>query len=71
MVFSESDKAVIQACWTEKGWGARKIVREFPGKDWKVVSVHRLINKIKQTGTTDRKAGSGRPRTVTTEENKE
>ena len=71
MVFSESDKAVIHACWTEKGWGARKIVKEFPGKRWKVGSVHRLINKIKQTGTTERKAGSGRLRTATTEENKQ
>ena len=70
MVFSESDKAVIPACLTEKEWGARKIVREFLGKGWKVVSVHRLINKVKQTGTTERKTGSGRLRTATTEENK-
>lgn len=71
MVFSNSDKAVIQTCWTEKGWGARKIIREFPNKGWTVVSVHRLINKIKQTGTTDRKKGSGRPCTATTEENQQ
>ena len=70
MVFSESDKAVTQACWTEKGCGARKNVKEFPGKGWKVVSVHRLINEIKPTGTTERKAGSGRLRTTKTEENK-
>ena len=59
-VFSEGDKAVIQACWTEKGLEARKIVWEFPGKGWKVVSVHRFINKVKQTGTTERNTGSGR-----------
>ena len=71
MVFSVSDKAVIQAYWTEKGRVARKIVGEFPGKGWKVVSVHRLINKVKHTGTTERKTGSGRLRTATTEENKQ
>ena len=72
MVFSEGDKAVIQTCWTEKGWGARKIVRKFYGKRWNVVSVYRLMNKFKkQTGTTERKTGNGRLRTATTEENKQ
>ena len=67
--FSEGDKAVIQACWTEKEWGARKIVREFPGKGWKVVSLYGLINKVKQTGTGT--TGSDILQTVTTEENKQ
>ena len=71
MIFSESDKAVIQACQIEKGCGARKIVRKFPDKEWKVMSIHRLINKIKQTGTSERKTGSGRLPTATTEENKQ
>lgn len=71
MVLSEGDKAVIQACWSEKGWGARKIVREFPNKGWKVVTVQRLITKIRQSGTTKRKVGSGRPRTATTQEKRE
>ena len=71
MTFKESDKAVIQACWSEKGMGARKIVGEFLGKEWKMVSVHRLINKVKQTGTAERKTGSGRLRTATAEENKQ
>jgi len=71
MVLSEGDKDVIQTCVTEKGWGARRIVKEFPGKRWSVRTIHRMIKKIKDTGTTSRKPGSGRPRTVTTNENQD
>ena len=71
MVFSEQDKAVIKACVNEKGWSGNRILKEFPGKDWNRRSVYRLIKKIKETGSTDRKRGSGRPRTAQTEENEE
>ena len=47
----------------------KKTVRKLPRKGWKVVSMHRLINKVKQTGTTESKTESGRLRTVITEEN--
>ena len=36
-----------------------------------MVSEHRLINKIKQTGTSEGKRGSGKLRTATTEESKQ
>ena len=36
-----------------------------------MVSVHRQINKIKQTGTAEKKTGSSRLRTATAEENKQ
>ena len=70
MVLSADDKAVIQACFIEKGWGARRIVKEFPGKRWHTSSVGNLIKKIKETGNTERKPGSGRPRTAVTNANK-
>lgn len=68
MVFSDRDKAVIETCVTEKGWGARRIVREFPGKAWNLSSVHRIVKRFRDEGSTSRKPGSGRPRTATTEE---
>ena len=46
MVLSSSDKAVIEACFIEKGWKGARIVREFPGKNWHKASVNRLIKKI-------------------------
>ena len=49
------DKAIIMACWTEKGWNARRILKEFPGKNWKRSTVHDLIKKIRETNTTEYK----------------
>ena len=46
-----------QAYWTEKELAARKIVIEFPGKRWKMMSMHRLINEVKQPGTIEKKTG--------------
>ena len=69
MVLSTSDKAVIEACFLEKGWRGKKICTEFKSIKWDVTTVNRLIGKIVSTGTTTRKAGSGRPVTARTLEN--
>ena len=71
MVFSESDRAVIEACFREKGWRGARIVKEFSGKKWSRQSVNRLVKKIEDTGSTSRQSGSGRPRTTCTDENKD
>jgi len=69
MVFSKDDRILIQQIHLFKGYGARKLVKEFPEKNWQVRSVQRLLNKLRETGTSDRQPGSGRPRTVRTQEN--
>ena len=68
MPMSLNDKAVIQACFMEKGWRGKKICKEFPGKKWKPRQVNHVIAKLSKTGTIDRKKGSGRKRTARTEE---
>ena len=70
MVFSNDDRAVIEACHLEKGWEARRILKEFPGRNWNLSSVSYQIKKIKDTGSTSRKQGSGRPRTAVNDDNK-
>ena len=70
MVFSDDDRAVIEACHLEKGWGAGRILKEFPGRNWNLSSVSYQIKKIKDTGSTSRKQGSGRPRTAVNDDNK-
>lgn len=70
MVFTAGDKATIENCFKEKGWHGTKIVKEFPGKGWNVCSVNRLIKRIEDTGSTNRKPGSGRPRSARTEDNR-
>ena len=69
MVFSNEDCILIKQLHLLKGYGARRLVKEFPGKKWQVRSVGRLLKKLKETGTTSRQAGSGRPRTARTQEN--
>ena len=69
MVFSKDDKAVIATLYQEKGWRGRIIFQEFPNKYWIQSSVDRLINKLINTGSTERSIGGGRPRTSRTEEN--
>ena len=70
MVFSDSDRAVIEAWFREKGWSGARIVKEFPGKKLSRQSVNKLVKKIEDTGLPSRQSGSGRPRTACTDENK-
>ena len=67
--FSSDDKAVIKNDFEENGWTAYRICQEHPGKNWVLRSVQRLIKKYKETGTMERRTGSGRPVTATTQEN--
>lgn len=69
MPFSEEDKVLIKHYRLDKGYGARRILSEFPNKDWTLGALSYLITKIDETSTTERREGSGRPRTVRTEEN--
>jgi len=41
---------------------------EFPEKSWTKCGVNKLFRKLRDTGTVDRRLGSGRPRSVRTEE---
>lgn len=66
---SESDRCLIWNLRTEKQWGSRRMMREFPNKSWSRASISRLIKKIDATGTTDRKPGSGRRRSIRTTTN--
>ena len=69
MVLTKDDKALIKSLFSEWGWRGRRFVKEFPGKKWCHTSIDRFIKKIIQTGSSDRKTGSGRPKTVRTTEN--
>ena len=60
---------MIQQLRKEKGWGRKRLMTEFPNKKWKKSSLGRLLKKIDETGGTDRKSGSGRPRTTRIDKN--
>lgn len=69
MPLSEKDKHTIEVLYKEKGWKADRFIKEFPSKNWPRSSVYNLLKKIDETGSSDRRDGSGRPRTAVTEEN--
>ena len=69
MVFSKEDRILIQNLYQVKGYGAKRLIKEFPQKEWKLRGLNYLLKRLRETGTTDRLPGSGRPRTARTTEN--
>jgi len=43
--------------WKEKKWGAKRLIKEFPGKRRPKTSITRLLQKIDNYGTIKRKSG--------------
>ena len=68
MVFSVEDRLLIKNLFECKGYGANKLVKVFPGIDWRVRSVNKLLERFREYDTTDRQPGSGRPKTARTAE---
>ena len=48
---------------------ARQLMKELPDKGWMKSSINVLLKKFRDTGTVDRRQGSGRPRRARTDEN--
>ena len=69
MFFSNEKKAVIKNDFLERGWNAYKICKEHLTKSWNRVSVYRLLKRFQEDNSMDRRAGSGRQRIISTEEN--
>ena len=69
VVFSEEDCILIKNLYELKGCGAKRLIKEFPTKGWKLRVLNKLLRKLKDTGTTDRRPRSGRPRSVRTASN--
>lgn len=69
MVFSDEDRAVIKFLRETKHYGAKRLIGEFPTKNWSLGGLKKLLRKIDERGTANRKTGSGRPRTARTSDN--
>jgi transposase len=69
MVFSAEDRILVENLYKFKGYGPKKLIKEFPGKYWNINGLKTLLKKLRSTGTTARKPGSGRRRSVRTDEN--
>ena len=49
MVFSKEDKVLIKNFYETKGYGARKLVKDFPQKNWTKGGLDSLITKLRST----------------------
>ena len=65
-MLSKEDRILIKILYYIKGYGAKRLISEFPAKGWKKTIVNDFLKSLKETGSTMRKSGSGRPRTVRT-----
>jgi len=52
MVFTEEDCVVIKFLRQNKGYSARRFVKEFPLKNWKIGGLNELLKKSIDTGST-------------------
>ena len=68
MVLTDKQKAASENDFNEKGWNAYKIRKDHLSFECSSMAVHDLI-KIRETGSTERRKGSGRVVTATTKEN--
>jgi len=69
MVFSDEDKVLIKNLYLIEGYGARKLISEFPEKNREKGGLEKLLKKLREMSTVERKKGSGRPKTARTAEN--
>ena len=69
MVFTYEDKIIIKYIRVKYKHGAKQIVKDHPEFQWNVNGVKKLIKKIDETGSVERRPGSGRPKSARTEEN--
>ena len=60
MVFSKEDRILIKEMRLSKGYGAKRLFKEFPLKNWSLAGVKRLLKNITATGSSDRKPSSGK-----------
>jgi len=68
MKLSDEDKILIQSLYL-KGYTAKRLTDEFPEKSWTKRGVNKLFKKLLDTGTVNRRPGSGRPLSARTQEN--
>jgi len=68
MILSDEDKILIETLYL-KGYTAKRSTDEFPDKSWTKPGVNnKLFNKLRETGTVNRRPGSGRQRSARTED---
>jgi len=60
-MINNGDKILIKNLL--RGYGVRRLMRQFPNKNWKRRGIEDLLRKLRETGSLDRRTVSGRPHT--------
>ena len=63
------DKIIIKYLRQKFGYGAKRITKDHPEKNWGLCNVGYLLKKVDETGDIKRREGSGRPKSSRTENN--
>ena len=66
---SEEDKVIIKYLRQKFGYGAKRIINDYPEKNWGLRNVGYLLKKIDETGDAKRREESGRPKSSRTANN--
>ena len=66
---SEEDKIIINYLRQKFGYGAKRIIKDHPVKNWSLRNVGYLLKKFDETGVVIRREGSGKPKSSRTENN--
>jgi len=69
MILTKEDRILIENLFLLKGYGAKRLIKEFPTKNWKKTTLNDFLKRLRDTSSVERRAGSGRPRTARTDEN--
>ena len=54
---SKANRFLVMGLWKEKKWGAKHLIKEFPGKRRPKTSVTNLLQKTDNYRTIERKSG--------------
>ena len=66
---SEEDKIIIKYLRQKFGYGAKRIMKDHPKKNWGLRNVGYLLKKIAETSDVKKREGSERPKSSRTETN--
>ena len=66
---SDEEKIIIKYLRQKFAYGAKRIIKDHPEKNWGLRNVGYLLKKIHETGDVKRQKGSGRPKSSRTENN--
>jgi len=47
---SKANRFLIMGLWKERKWGAKRLIKEFPGKQQPKTSITRLLKKLTTMG---------------------